>query len=293
MLVATHSGPFHTDDVFALALLRVFADAELKVVRTRDLARIADADIAVDVGGEFDPSRCRFDHHQRDYRGERSSAGMVLDWLEASARVAGPLAARLRRDWVDHIDAVDCGRVTPHAGIPTLGAVVSAICELADGPEAFDARFDQAVEVCEAALRGILAAEAKTEAARQAVAQAMEQAEARGERVLRLDRHYKWKRVYFELGGAKHPTDYVLFPERDSVRLLAIPPEPDSFAQKRPLPEAWAGLVDAALSAVVGVPDARFCHRNRFIAVFGDVASAEGAIERWGLASRPDAEATD
>lgn len=290
MLVATHSGPFHTDDVFAVALLRVFLDADIEVVRTRDLSRIGAADIAVDVGGEFDPGRRRFDHHQRDYGGLRSSAGMVLDWLEGAGHVAPPLASRLREEWVDHIDAVDCGRTTPAAGIPTLGAVVGAIGELAEDLEAFDRRFDQAVDVCAMALRGILAAEAKTEAARKAIADAMERAAARGERILRLDRHYKWKRAYFDLGGEDHPTDYVLFPDRDTVRILAIPPERDSFAQKRPLPEAWAGLVDAALSEVVGVPDARFCHRNRFIAVFGDMASAEMAIERWGLGTRTGAE---
>jgi uncharacterized UPF0160 family protein len=32
------------------------------------------------------------------------------------------------------------------------------------------------------------------------------------------------------------------------------------------LPEAWAGLRDAELAAVTGVPDAGFCHNGRFIA---------------------------
>ena len=33
------------------------------------------------------------------------------------------------------------------------------------------------------------------------------------------------------------------------------------------LPEAWAGLTDAALEAASGVPGAKFCHNGRFIAV--------------------------
>lgn len=283
MLVATHSGPFHTDDVFALALIRTFVDSQAQVLRTRDLARIAAADIAIDVGGEFDPERRRFDHHQRDYTGRRSSAGMVLDWLETTGRIAADLATRLRVDWVDHIDAVDCGVREPEPGVPGLGSVVGALCELAEDAAGFDAAYDEAVRLCERVLAGLLKAERKTAAARLAVATAMEQAVARGERILRLDRHYKWKRVYFELGGADHPTDFALFPDGDTVRLLAIPPEPDSFAQKRPLPAEWAGLVDDDLSDVIGVPDARFCHKNRFIAVFGDMDSAEAAIRTWGL----------
>ena len=38
LTVATHSGPFHADDVMAWALLRRFVDADATVVRTRDPA---------------------------------------------------------------------------------------------------------------------------------------------------------------------------------------------------------------------------------------------------------------
>ena len=38
-------------------------DAE--VVRTRDPQRLAQCDVVVDVGGEYDPERHRYDHHQR------------------------------------------------------------------------------------------------------------------------------------------------------------------------------------------------------------------------------------
>ena len=126
MLVATHSGPFHCDDVFACALLRTFVAPDLTVVRTRDLARIRAADIAIDVGGEYDPARGRFDHHQREYQGTLSSAGMVLAWLEESGHVQAPLAAKLRSDWVDYIDAVDIGARKPEPTVPCLPQVVGA-----------------------------------------------------------------------------------------------------------------------------------------------------------------------
>lgn len=38
-------------------------DAE--IVRTRDPQRLAGCDVLVDVGGEYDPGRHRYDHHQR------------------------------------------------------------------------------------------------------------------------------------------------------------------------------------------------------------------------------------
>ncbi|NWI13981.1 MYG1 protein, partial [Crypturellus soui] len=40
-------------------------DAE--VIRTRDPQRLAQCDVVVDVGGEYDPARHRYDHHQRSF----------------------------------------------------------------------------------------------------------------------------------------------------------------------------------------------------------------------------------
>jgi len=286
MLVATHSGPFHCDDVFACALLRTFLEPDLRVIRTRDLRRIAEADIAIDVGGEYDPTRGRFDHHQREYDGPLSSAGMVLEWLIGEGKIGTALSEKLRVQWVAYIDAVDNGAREPDEDVPCLPTVVGALCEQANNHEEFDARYAEAVQLCAAALDGLRKAEQRTEAARAAVVQAMEKAVADGTRVLIFDQHYKWKRTYFEQGGAEHPTDFALFPDGDSWRILAIPPAHESFENKRSLPEEWAGLVDEALSQVIGVEGARFCHKNRFIAVFASRTAAESAIDKWGLATR-------
>src|SRR5688500_11478275 len=98
LLVATHDGPFHADDVMAFALIRTFVDADAQVVRTRDPARIDAADVVADVGGVYDRGRRRFDHHQASYQGPWSSAGMVLDWLASEGHVDEELAAQLRAE---------------------------------------------------------------------------------------------------------------------------------------------------------------------------------------------------
>ncbi|XP_041096302.1 MYG1 exonuclease-like [Polyodon spathula] len=64
--IGTHDGTFHCDEVLACFLLRQlpgYKDAE--IVRTRDPALLSECDVVVDVGGEFDPKRHRYDHHQR------------------------------------------------------------------------------------------------------------------------------------------------------------------------------------------------------------------------------------
>lgn len=79
-------GSFHCDEALACWMLKQldqFKDA--KIVRTRDPAVIATADIVVDVGAVYDPQTHRYDHHQREFTGtfddkhtiKLSSAGLI------------------------------------------------------------------------------------------------------------------------------------------------------------------------------------------------------------------------
>jgi uncharacterized UPF0160 family protein len=45
-----------------------------------------------------------------------------------------------------------------------------------------------------------------------------------------------------------------------------VPVSAETFDARADLPAPWAGLRDADLAAVTGVPDATFCHNGRFIA---------------------------
>lgn len=83
--IGTHSGHFHADEALAVHMLRslpTYASASL--VRTRDPALLADCHTVVDVGGEYDAARNRYDHHQRTFSTtfpsrptKLSSAGLV------------------------------------------------------------------------------------------------------------------------------------------------------------------------------------------------------------------------
>jgi len=84
--IGTHNGHFHADEALAVYMMRkhvpTYSDARL--VRTRDPALLAECHTVVDVGGEYDAARNRYDHHQRTFATtfpERptklSSAGLV------------------------------------------------------------------------------------------------------------------------------------------------------------------------------------------------------------------------
>lgn len=63
--IYTHSGVFHADDVFCVALLRNLG-CEAEIVRTFKVPEtLGDGEIVLDLGGEFD-GISRFDHHQAD-----------------------------------------------------------------------------------------------------------------------------------------------------------------------------------------------------------------------------------
>ena len=67
-VIGTHSGTFQADEAMGCWLLRQLPlYYRSKIVRTRDLDVLKDLDIVIDVGGVYDHSKLRYDHHQRDY----------------------------------------------------------------------------------------------------------------------------------------------------------------------------------------------------------------------------------
>lgn len=282
--VATHSGPFHADDVLAWALIRVFRHPEANLVRTREMGLIEEADIVIDVGGEFDPGRRRFDHHQTAYQGPLSSAGMVLNWLTEQGDVSVTLSNHLKAVVVDYVDDVDNGRRMPEQDVPCFASMVEAYAQDHHTLEEFTAGFRRAGLMAIEFVRGIVRGYEAQRLAHQVVCAAMDAAVDAGTRVMRLERYYKWKPAYFSSQGETHPTQFVLMPGVEGTwRILAIPPEENSFAQKQSLPESWAGLTGEALSKETGIPGAVFCHKNRFIAVFETEAIAIETMKRHDL----------
>ncbi|KAK1250566.1 hypothetical protein MKX08_010569 [Trichoderma sp. CBMAI-0020] len=85
VLVGTHSGHFHADEALAVHMLRMLpAYRDSSLVRTRDPKILETCHTVVDVGGEYDAQRNRYDHHQRGFtttfpgkNTKLSSAGLV------------------------------------------------------------------------------------------------------------------------------------------------------------------------------------------------------------------------
>ncbi|AFZ81689.1 uncharacterized protein family UPF0160 domain-containing protein [Theileria equi strain WA] len=111
MKIGTHNGFFHCDEALAIYMLKLlpeYKDAE--IVRTRDQGILDSCDIVVDVGGVYDPSKHRYDHHQKEFNvhfddnhkvTKLSSAGLI--YKHFSKRIINEIYGVKDNETVDYI----------------------------------------------------------------------------------------------------------------------------------------------------------------------------------------------
>jgi uncharacterized UPF0160 family protein len=315
MIIATHSGKFHADDVWAVAVLDiVFPGCTL--VRTRDPQKIREAHFAVDVGGIWDPQHGRFDHHQKGFKGARqsgvvyASAGLV--WKEHGARCvariaeshagyaisaeqAQQIAYAIDNDLVQYLDMSDTGAAKNAPGSYGLSAVISGFNPTwIDEQEAGDVALAEELRLGQfrhalAFITEILTNAVKYRAgSMRAIEQVRQSEQMEGGRLLFLKNGaLPWSSVVRnEMPKVLFVIGYHLAEQRYMIH--TVPATMDSFEARKDLPEAWAGLREEQLAAVTSVPDAVFCHNNLFIAA---ARSFEGIMKMARMALDADAAA--
>jgi uncharacterized UPF0160 family protein len=266
--VVTHDGNFHADDVFSVAALKCIFPA-FNLIRTRDEAIIKNADIVLDVGGEYDPQRGRFDHHQRGGAGERedgipySSFGLI--WKKYGAEICQgneELANSVDSGLVSVIDAIDCGHVQGVSNGISLSYTISMFNPTWQEEGDFDACFNEAVTFASRVLTRFIASANGGISAKDIVAKAIEN--ALDPRVIVLEKYIPWKRTVHALSTEAL---YVVYPSQTGQwRIQTVPAELGSFEDRKSLPKNWSGLNGKALQEETGIKDAMFCHNGLFIA---------------------------
>lgn len=277
--VGTHDGTFHADEVTACALLLVFGLIDRdKIVRTRDLNVLGSCEYVCDVGGVYDPAQKRFDHHQSEYTGDLSSAGMILLYLKDAGMIDQKLYDYLNHSLILGVDAHDNGRFTPSVGTCTFSLVVSNfVPPIYDAPKEMQNKaFFEALSFVEGHLRRLLERYHYIQSCREKVEACMK----KNEKYLLFDAPMPWIESFFELGGETHPALFVVMPSGGHWKLRAIPPSLEERMKVRlPLPQEWAGLLDEDLKRVSGIEGAIFCHKGRFISVWETKEDALNALE--------------
>jgi uncharacterized UPF0160 family protein len=276
MLIATHDGSFHADEVFAIAALGLLGEP-LEVIRTRDRDALAEADLRIDVGFRDDASTGDFDHHQRGFDTARDNgvryASFGLVWREYGARVCDgdqEVADAVDETLVQSVDANDTGQqliksLIDGVRLMTVNGIIggfNARWDEALTPGQERERFDAAVSLAQGILAREVASAASSRRSHRIVREAI--AAAADPRVVELPVNVPWKQVLVpEAADAL----FVIYPKRQGFGLEAVPRELGSFDNRRDLPAMWGGLEGADLIAATGVDDALFCHAKRFLAV--------------------------
>ncbi len=285
VVLVTHDGTFHTDDVFACATLSLmFHDREIEIIRSRDEREITRGDIVFDVGGVYDPSNGRFDHHQKGGAGTRDSgipyASFGLVWKEYGHVIAGSVenAQFVDERLVQGIDGADTGTVDRVADNGVyMFSIIDTITAFRptweESTTSFDA-FLQAVALARTIIERLVRHAISFNTAEALLERAY--AESPDKQIILIGKEYPgWYEVM-----ARHPEALFVVYEREDGKwsAKAVRINPAEFASRKQFPQSWAGLRDRDLVNATGVPDAVFCHTGGFIAV---ARTREGA---WALA---------
>ena len=286
--IVTHSGTFHADELLATATLEIFFNgAPYEVIRSRDPEVVKTGDYVLDVGFVYDHASHRYDHHQAGGAGARgngvpySSFGLV--WKHFGTEICGSqeVADAIDRRLVQPIDMADnmieVYKPTSHVHPYILHNIVMAFRPTWKEGESYDTHFKEMVIF----LKQLLEREIKTEQDNQEGAALVERIyeKAEDKRLIVLDGQYPWHNV---LAGHPEPL-YVVKPKHQSTQweIECVRTDTLSFGNRKALPAAWAGLNDGKLIVATGVPDAVFCHNQRYVAV---AETKEGVLKLAELA---------
>ncbi|PRP88546.1 UPF0160 protein MYG1, mitochondrial-like [Planoprotostelium fungivorum] len=305
--IGTHDGTFHCDEALACFMLKQTAEfRDSEVTRSRDPKVLDEQDIVVDVGGVYDATKLRFDHHQigfdhtlDGYKTKLSSAGLVYKHYgrEIIKNLTGKddektiniIFDKVYKYFVEEIDGVDNGvnqyeteNPAKYRVTTTLGARVASLNpDWNDASPNPNASFVKAMN---------LTGEEFTEKvnyfanswfpAREIVESAFdkrEQVDPSGE-IIVLEKHCPWKSHLYDLEKEKNLEGVIKFAlfgdQNGSWRVQAISKTESSFSNRVDL--LWKGMRDKELSEASGIENGVFVHISGFI---GGNKTKEGALE--------------
>jgi uncharacterized UPF0160 family protein len=273
--IITHSGTFHADELLATAAILIFLDGRPhEIIRTRDPKVIEAGDFVIDVGAKYDPGTNRFDHHQGGGAGARENgipySAFGLVWKHYGEAISGSkeVADAIDRHVGHPVDMGDNGvdyytHIRPDTEPLILQFVVAMFRPTWKGEATHDERFMELVVF----MKRLLLLEITVEKNRIEGGRFVEAAykEASDKRVIILDGPYPWHEV---LAAYPEPL-YVVKPKSQNTywEVECVRDDINGFANRKDLPENWAGKFEAELPVITGIPDAIFCHNRRYIAV--------------------------
>lgn len=297
MKLATHNGSFHYDEVLATAILRkIYPDAEL--IRTRDQQLLDSADIVYDVGGVFDPSINRYDHHQKTFNTsfsfnhtvKLSSAGLIFKYFHellfslynfsSFHPLYHDILNKIYNEFFLYADAIDNGYDISTEILPrTLSSVVSGFNVYVANPgekicDVQNRQFETALQFVTIDLENYLNY-IFNDYLPTYIQVESELLELDGP-VYYTELNVSVDLIYDVDKKLNKEIQLVIFKNTGNFRIYSLRVEKNSFTSRCPLPEPWRGLRGADLDRVSGIDGCIFVHPSGFT---GGNISYSGAIK--------------
>jgi len=258
LCVVTHDGLFHSDDVFSVALLKLF-HKKIDIVRTRDSKILQEAiedpkTYVLDAGGVYDPQKLNFDHHG-DAPENKAAISLLFDHLfpeRKDERIMNIVYERLIRginDW-------DLGIADRSAYPLYLPQLITAFNRF--GSPEQDMQFLKAVDFAYTILSNEMNTAKNIAGSRDIWAKR----ELINEHTALLKEHCTFWRT---ITTNEKQIKYILQPDNENWQIVSI----DS--KNNPLPEPDS---DEAADVV-------FRHKNGFIIIFKTFISAFSYINKY------------
>lgn len=278
IVVGTHDGCWHADDLLAIAILMEAMPAlHINVIRSRDPFMLKKADIVLDVGhGEFD-------HHQVDSKRypngiPYAACGLVLDAVETDRSMLN----MLNNDLIYAVSARDNGYYDPHLGrfcaqskLDWVGAFYPTWQEkvLMEDGDLVSSFYDVLDTVRKIYRRVRANCKARIEA----------------DRILpTCSTFLNGKFIELPCGGIpwtsygyehKEVLGVVHMDDSKSYWVVRVARDcPDGFYNRVSFPVEWGGLEQDELASASGIKDALFCHSALFMATFKTRNAANAAM---------------
>jgi len=284
--VGTHHGHFHADEVFAIATIFFYyshldylegKQTVFEIYRTRNPDVLKNMDWLMDVGGEYDPERRRFDHHQKEFDKVRkngvpyASFGLVWEYISQHWEYP-PIIQKLEEILVQTVDSADAGKPI-YTGKPyTVSSVIASFNPSWDEENtSSNERFAKAVLFAYKLLDQEMDLLCGVERAHPFVKKALK--ERNHPHILVLDKFCPWQNTVSQ----DKEVLFTIFPSIDQTWCVqSVPVNPGSFERRALLPPAWRGERGSKLNELTQLPDCIFCHRDGFI---GSAETKESAIK--------------
>lgn len=273
----THGAKFHADDIFSTVIMDKIID-NMKIIRVIDVPeeyKKRNDKIIYDIGwGELD-------HHQKGGNGQRENgiryAAFGLIWRKYGKNYLRKIDIKeefidlvwnyLDEEFVQLVDSIDNGQLD-------LGCISIPVVTVSDVLNYYNPNWNEDKTYDEGFKEAFIMAE---KIWNQKVISVLGKAEAKAEVdnaidksencIVILDKYMPYQDFVINSDNPKAKEIlYAIYPSnRGGYGIQAIQKAVNTFENRKPFPEEWAGLKDDDLKKVTGINTARFCHNARFL----------------------------